>query len=91
MCVDEWRTPLDVAEAAAALVELAGREEAGLLHVAGPERLSRYELGVAVLRAQGVEDPAAALEAVSSADFEAPEPRPRDVSLDASRARALLS
>jgi dTDP-4-dehydrorhamnose reductase len=50
---DEWRTPLDVSNAAEALVELADRDARGLLHVAGPVRVSRVELGHLVLRAAG--------------------------------------
>ena len=49
---DEWRTPLPVESAAAALVELSERPHAGLLHVAGPDRLSRHELGYLVLAAR---------------------------------------
>lgn len=86
---DEWRTPLEAGNAALALVELVGRDEHGLLHVAGPERLSRYELGLAFLGAHGL-----AAERVRGAlrgELALAELRPRDVSLDASRARALLA
>ncbi len=85
---DEWRTPLDVEDAARALVELATLDVAGVLHVAGPARMSRYELGLRALRAAGharaedLADPA-----LRDA---AREIRPADASLDASRARALL-
>ena len=87
---DEWRTPLDVADAALALIELAGREEAGVLHVAGPDRVSRLELGLAVLAAMGL-DESLARESVRAARRSelAPE-RPRDVSLDSRRAAACL-
>jgi dTDP-4-dehydrorhamnose reductase len=41
--VDEFRSPLHVADAAAALVELACSGERGIVQLAGPERVSRYE------------------------------------------------
>ena len=41
---DEYRTPLDLATAALILVRLAESDFAGLVHVAGPERMSRFEL-----------------------------------------------
>ena len=90
--VDELRTPLDAREAAAALVELAAGEASGRLHLAGPERLSRHALGELVLRAAGL-DPAVTCRLVrptSQRDLELTPPRPRDVSLDAGRARELL-
>lgn len=88
---DEWRTPLDVRAAAAALLEVASGDHAGLLHVAGEERLSRYELGLRVLVAAGVTDAAARVRAGERADLGLAEQRARDVSLDARIARALLS
>lgn len=90
---DEWRTPLDAGDAARALVELLGRDERGFLHVAGPERLSRFELGLAVLDARGLPRALAAerVRAALRAEFGLAELRPRDVSLDARRARALLA
>ncbi len=90
---DEWRTPLAAGDAALALVELLGRDVRGLLHVAGPERLSRLELGLAFLDARGLtRSPAAGgVHGVLRAELGLADLRPRDVSLDASRARALLS
>ena len=91
--VDEWRTPLEVSNAAQALVELGDTEGTGLLHVAGPERVSRYELGLAVLESMGLA-PDLARDSVREArarDLPDLGPRPSDVSLDASRARELLS
>lgn len=42
---DEWRTPVHVDDLARAAWDLAGREFRGIFHVAGPDRLSRLELG----------------------------------------------
>lgn len=41
---DEIRSPLRVADLAAALLELAGTDVSGLLHIGGPEAVSRAEL-----------------------------------------------
>ena len=48
--VDEWRTPLEVSNAAEALVELLEFDHGGVLHLAGPDRVTRHEFGLAVLR-----------------------------------------
>ncbi|HTK74050.1 MAG TPA: SDR family oxidoreductase, partial [Gemmataceae bacterium] len=45
MFADEWRTPLAMPAAAAALVEIARSDFAGIVHVGGPDRLSRLEMG----------------------------------------------
>ena len=76
---------------AAALVELAGRSETGLLHVAGPERVNRHQLGLLALEAAGLSEDEARerVRAGTRADLGL-EHRPADVSLDARRARALL-
>jgi len=90
--VDEWRTPLDVDVAAAALVELTFASVSGLLHVAGPERVDRHALGRWALEASGrSHDEALALvDAVRQADVDTGAPRPADVSLATERARRTL-
>ena len=77
---DEFRTPIWLADAARAMIALSAGDDTGLFHVAGPQRLSRYEMGAAFAAAIGVTDPQ--LEAVSRLSIEAPEPRPADLSLD---------
>jgi dTDP-4-dehydrorhamnose reductase len=73
---NEHRTPLHAADAARGLVELAlGRSGPGTLHLAGPERVSRFELGRRFLAASG-------LAGVRLEPAECTDPlRPRDVSL----------
>jgi dTDP-4-dehydrorhamnose reductase len=83
---DEWRTPIDLAMAAHALEELALSDAEGIFHVGGRERLSRLEMGRELAKALGV-----SLDLVRPSRREAvpaPEPRPRDTSLDSSRWRA---
>jgi len=52
---DDVRCPVAVDDVAAALVELAGSDFAGVLNVAGPQPLTRYDLGVLVARRHGVD------------------------------------
>jgi dTDP-4-dehydrorhamnose reductase len=83
--VDEHRTPLDVENAARALLELAEGSHAGLLHVAGSERVSRHELAGLLLGGRTER-----LRPARRADLGLAEQRPADASLDAARARAML-
>lgn len=86
---DEWRTPLALDEAAAALVELLDGPHRGVLHLGGPERLSRFEMGQQTAAALGVNPDLVQPSSQSSVDF--PEPRPRDVSLDSSSSLQWIS
>lgn len=85
---DEFRTPLDLATAARILVALAQSETTGIVHVAGPERMSRYELIRRAATALGLD--ADLVRPNRRSDVALPEPRPADVSLDTSRLAALL-
>ena len=83
---DEIRCPIWVESLAAAVVELAGLEYVGVLHVAGSQPLSRYEFGTRLLRFYGL-NPGPVIP-TSSRDSGLV--RPLDCTLDCSRARALL-
>lgn len=81
---DEWRTPIDVQAVALRLVEWA--EDAtlrGHAHMAGPERLSRHELGLRVLAQAGLS--AERIRNGTRAGLGMEHERPRDVSLACSR------
>lgn len=80
---DEFRTPAWVVDAAHALIGLARSDRAGLIHIAGPERLSRLEMVQRFARFIGVSDPA--FEPVSRLSIAGGEPRPADLSLSAAR------
>ena len=74
---DEIRSVVQVTDLAGALLELAAADVTGILHVAGPEHVSRAELAELVTGRpvrRGL----------------APAGRPLDCSLDSSRARGLL-
>jgi dTDP-4-dehydrorhamnose reductase len=75
---DEIRCPIQVGDLAAALLELAGLEFTGIVHVAGPDALSRADLAELVTGAPVRRAPA-------------PAGRPLDCRLDCSRALALLT
>ncbi len=74
---NEIRSPVQVADLAEALLELAGLDVTGPLHVAGADDVSRAEFAELITG-----------EPVRSGP--APETRPLDCALDSSRARALL-
>ena len=74
---DEIRSPVHVADLAAALLEVAGLDVSGPLHVAGADAVSRAAFAALIARRP----------VRSSA---APPDRPLDCSLDSSRAQALL-
>jgi dTDP-4-dehydrorhamnose reductase len=90
---DEWRTPLDVAQAAAGILEAVRKPLSGRLHVAGPERVNRHELGLTVLAGAGFppEEARRRVRACLRADLGLESTRPADLSLDTTRARALLA
>ena len=85
---DEYRTPVDPESVADAVARLVRRGDAGLFHLGGAERVSRYELGARVARRLGLD--ASLLVASRQDDQRAREPRPKDVSLDSGRARREL-
>jgi dTDP-4-dehydrorhamnose reductase len=84
---DQIRTPLLVQDAAELLADLLPSRPAGLLHLGGPERVSRHAHGVALARAFGL-DPAGCRPG-SIDDLPGLAPRPRDVSLVTGRLAAL--
>jgi len=84
---DEYRSPARTEDLAAALVELIDHDYRGVLHVAGPERLSRYELGLRIAAYHG-RDPSPGIVAGTVADSGLV--RPRDCTLDIARARRIL-
>ncbi len=90
---DEWRTPLEVGDAARALVALALSGSSGLLHLPGPERLTRHELGCLILQGAGRErDRVAHLVcAARRADLGLEGVRAADVSLASDREEELRS
>jgi dTDP-4-dehydrorhamnose reductase len=85
---DEFRTPLDYRTAARALIRLAEVDASGIVHVAGTERVSRYELMRRAAQAMGLD--LGLVQANKQADANLPEPRPEDASLESLRLNELL-
>jgi dTDP-4-dehydrorhamnose reductase len=85
---DEYRTPLDYGTAAMILTRLIPLEATGTLHVAGAERVSRFDLMRRLASAMRL-DAALVLPGLR-ADVPGPEPRPGDVSLDTTRLAEIL-
>jgi len=85
---NEFRTPIFVEDVARAVAYLGVGEFSGLLHVAGPDRLSRLEFGRAVATTFGL-DLSLVIPSRSRGLSDDP-PRPCDLSLDTSLARAVL-
>ncbi|UFP96038.1 dTDP-4-dehydrorhamnose reductase family protein [Gloeobacter morelensis] len=86
---DEFRSPVYAPDLAVALLELVEAGQSGLLHLGGPERLSRYALGMLLADHFGWDT--RLILAASGRDYPSTPPRPSDVSLDSRRAYALLS
>ena len=85
---DEYRTPLDYATAARALIRLAETDVRGIVHLAGRERLSRFQLMRRAARALGLD--ADLVRANRRDDVNLTEPRPADLSLRTELLDALL-
>lgn len=85
---DEWRTPVDPPSVAAAILAVLERPKAfGCFHLAGPERLTRAEIGERVASTLGLD--ASLIKRGAQASHRGA-PRPRDVSLDNTRAKSEL-
>jgi dTDP-4-dehydrorhamnose reductase len=85
--VDEFRTPMYLADAAEALTLLLESDATGLVHVAGAERMSRHDLMRRAAEALALEG---SVLPSRSADLSSNEPRPADVSLATDRLIAIL-
>ena len=85
---DEYRTPLDLASAAANLARLMEWKVEGVVHLAGAERMSRFDLMRRSAVALGL-DPGL-VRPGQRADVPGAEPRPADVSLDTTRLASLM-
>lgn len=83
---DEHRTPLWLPDAAAALIALTRSDLGGVIHIAGPQRLSRLELIEQVAAALQIESPN--IVPISRLSIDSLEPRPADLALDATHFRA---
>lgn len=84
---DEFRTPVSAADAATGLLMALRIGVAGILHLGGSERISRYDFGKLLARTLGMQG--ARLVPCLRQDIPMAAPRPQDVSLDSSKAFAM--
>ncbi len=83
--IDEFRSPIWAVDLADALLCLAERDVTGVLNVAGPDRLSRYDLGRGLLLALGYD-----ADTYITGGSQAGTGRPPDLTLDVSHAERML-
>ena len=86
---NEIRTPVDVITVGRALVELAGNEFTGIIHLAGNDRINRYDMARQIARHLGF--PPDMVVAVDSNAIAGRARRPDDVSLNNQRAKKILT
>ncbi len=84
---DEYRTPISGADAAAGLLLLLEKGQAGIYHLGGPRRLSRYELALDMAKAFGL-SPDQIIPS-KQLDVSMPAARPADVSLISTKSEKL--
>ncbi|HEY3414459.1 MAG TPA: SDR family oxidoreductase [Armatimonadota bacterium] len=85
---DQYRSPIEAGVLAAAILEVSDERLSGIWHVAGPERVNRAQFARLLADIAGL-DPGL-LRETSMDDVVLPAARPRDVSLDISKARQRL-
>jgi len=85
---NEYRTPVLVDDLVRAVIFLAESDFSGMIHLAGPDRLNRFEFGCAVASRFGLR--LDLLVPAASEGLEATPPRPLDLSLDTRLASRLL-
>jgi dTDP-4-dehydrorhamnose reductase len=85
---DEFRSPIPAIETARAVWELAEKNCAGIYHVAGAEKLSRWQIGQLLVKRWP--EIKTKIETALAKDFPGP-PRALDASLDISKVQKVLS
>jgi dTDP-4-dehydrorhamnose reductase len=85
---DEFRSPMSAEMTARAIWELAGQGSTGIYHVAGSERLSRWQIGQLLAARWPQLKPK--ITAASLKEYQGP-PRAPDTTLNCAKAQALLS
>jgi dTDP-4-dehydrorhamnose reductase len=83
---DEFRSVAGACSISGGILQLF-EKNTGLIHLAGIERFSRYETGLEIAKAMNLN--ASCIKPSLQADIEMDAPRPKDVSLDISKALAL--
>ncbi len=85
---DEFRTPMSYFRTARAIIAVLENRLQGMIHIGGPERISRYEFGVLAAKIMGMDY--GCIQPRLQQDVPMPAPRPADVSLNSSISWNLL-
>ncbi|HEY5345034.1 MAG TPA: NAD(P)-dependent oxidoreductase [Verrucomicrobiae bacterium] len=85
---DEFRSPIPAVETARAVWKLVEKKCAGIYHVAGAEKMSRYQIGKLLVK--GWPEITAVIKSGLAKDFPGP-PRALDTSLDIAKVQNILS
>jgi dTDP-4-dehydrorhamnose reductase len=84
---DQWRTPIYAEDACEALRLGVDKGWSGLLNLAGPDRMNRYDFAVRLAKEFGF--PEGSVQAASASDVVFKDPRPADSSLSTDKLRGL--
>jgi dTDP-4-dehydrorhamnose reductase len=85
---EEIRSPMDVISLARALLELAGNDYSGFIHLACNDTMNRFVMSQRIVELMGY--PVELVVVKNAGNIPGRAPRPRDVSLDNSKARSVL-
>lgn len=85
---DQYRTAVEVSDAAALLCDLLDTDAGGILHLGGPERVSRFDMGFGLASALGLDTSLCHSTSIEGDPRFAS--RPRDTSFDVSRLREVV-
>jgi len=85
---DQFRSLIGVGNVARAILELVESDFCGILHIGGPDPISRYDFGKKLCRTLNL--PLSLIKPIKQDENQLQARRPRDVSLNISLARSLL-
>lgn len=85
---DQYRTPIFINDLVEAIWELVNHKYCGILHLGGPQKVNRYEMGLMLCEIFKLDKNL--LNPAKSAGNQMKVPRPLDCSLDISRAESIL-
>lgn len=85
---DQYRSPVLVNNLCEAVLDICDKDLRGIYHIGSPQRVSRYDFGRALAQVYGFGEEH--LNSITQDDADLSAPRPRDCSLDTTKAQAAL-